>query len=290
MKLLLLALGLFLFTPSLCHCYDLLIVQSQHSPAYDEVLRGFRSTGRFTEKKITLTDYNEVDLIRIVREENPTIIVTLGDRALAAAKKVRQTPIIALMALSFKGSSVGHPSLTGIEIQSPPEKYLSLFSSIKIRKIGIISNSARNSAYIKLARKSAADAGIELTVREVKTSREVAGQLVSLAGVVEALWMLPDSVTSSGEAADAHFIFSATYRIPVITFSSAYFTSGAAYSLDIDRFDMGVQGGAMAVSLLNGTRVSSIPPEYPRKTTARSNPQILRKLDTTTELYHRNPE
>ena len=77
--------------------------------------------------------------------------------------------------------------------------------------------------------------------------------------------MLPDSVTASGEAADAHFLFSAVHRIPVITFSSAYLSSGAALALDIDRFDMGRQGGEMAASLMDGNGISEIPPESPRK-------------------------
>ena len=286
-----LILALWLFIPATTWCYDLLIVQSQRSPAYDEVLRGFRAVGKFTEKSIVLTDYIEVDLIRIVREENPTIIVTLGDRALAATKKIRQTPIIALMALSYKGSVADHPSVSGIEIQSPPEKYLSIFTAIKSRKVGVISNSSRSSSYIKNAKSVAAELGIEMIVREVKTSREVSSQLASLAGTVDALWMLPDCVTSSGEAADAHFLFSASHHLPVVTFSSAYLSSGAAISLEFDRYGMGFQGGEMAEALLQGARMSDVPPETPRKTTLKCNPQVLRRLNIKPELAHcRNTE
>jgi putative ABC transport system substrate-binding protein len=268
-----------LLTPATACCYDLLIVQSQRSPAYDEVLRGFRSVEHFSERVIVLTDYIETDLVRIAREENPAAIITLGDNALAAARKVRQTPVIALMALSFRAGGNGHPAMTGVEVQSPPERYLPIFASLKTHKVGIVGNNSRSASYIRQARKAAAGFGIELVVREVKSSREVSGQLASLAGLVDALWMLPDSVAASAEAADAYFLFSASNRVPVITFSSAYLSSGAALALDIDRFDMGKQGGEMAASLMDGIEISAIPPQSPRKTTIKSNQSVLRRLD-----------
>lgn len=282
--------ALWLLIPATSWSYDLLIVQSQRSPAYDDVLRGMHSVLRFSERVIVLTDSNEIDLVRIAREEAPIAIVTLGDNALAAARKVRQIPVIALMSLNYRGGMGGYPAMTGVEVQPAPERYLAIFSAIKTRRVGVISNSARTAAYLKHARKAAAGLGIELVVREVKSSREVSGQLDSLSGQTDALWMLPDSVTASGEAADAHFLFSAGHKVPVVTFSSAYLASGAAVALDIDRLDMGKQAGEMVASILNGSSISNVPPESPRKTTIRSNPSVLRRLGLKPDLTIRNPE
>jgi len=273
-----------LMLPLPAWCYDLLIVQSQRSPVYDEVLRGVRSAVHCSERIIVLSDYNEIDLVRIAREENPVVIVTLGDSALAAARKVRRMPVVALMALSFRAGMAGNTAITGVEVQSGPEHYLPIFAAIKARKIGIVCNPARNSAYVRLARKAAAELGIELVVREVATSRDVAGQLNSLAGLVDALWMLPDSVAASGEAADAHFLFSAGQKVPVVTFSSAYLLSGAAIALELDRLEIGKQGGDMVAALLEGSDVSEIAPEQPRKTAVRSNPSVLRRLNLTFDV------
>jgi len=275
---------LWLLIPDRIWCCDLLIVQSRRSPAYEDVLRGLRSVSRFSERVIVLTEHNEIDLARIAREETPVAIVTLGDNALAIARKVRQTPVIALMAINYRASMEEHPTMTGVEVQPPPEQFLLIFTSIKVRKVGIVSNSSRSAAYIKLARKVAAGFEIDLLVRDVKSSREVPGQLSSLAGLVDALWMLPDNVTASGEAADAHFMFSASHKVPVVTFSSAYLPSGAALALEIDHFDIGKQGGKMAASLMDGNVVSNVPPESPRKTTVKSNPSILRRLNLKPDL------
>jgi len=279
-----LIIAIWLLIPGTAWCYDLLIVQSQRSPAYDEVLRGMRSVVRFSARVIVLTDYNEVDLVRIAREETPLAIVTLGDNALAATRKVRQTPVIALMALSYRAGMTGYPAMTGVAVQPSPERYLPLFASIRARKVGVLSNAVRGAVYIKHARKVAAGLGIDLLVREVKSSREVSGQLDSLTGQVDALWMLPDSITSSGEAADAHFLFSAGHRVPVVTFSSAYLASGAALALDIDRFDIGRQAGEMVALLMSGNSISDIPPAAPRKTSVKSNPSVLRRLELKPDM------
>jgi putative ABC transport system substrate-binding protein len=270
--------------------YDLLILQSQRSAAYDEVLKGFRSIAHFSERVIVLSDYNDIDLVRIIREEGPLAIVTLGDRALSAARKVRQTPVIALMALTYKGGSGGRFAVTGVEIQSSPERYAQIFVGIKARRVGVVSNPEKNGAYIRSARKIMAGYGIDLVVRDVASPREVSNQLNSLNGAVDALWMLPDSTTSSGEAADAHFLFSLSQKIPVVTFSSAYLTSGAALALDIDRYDMGKQGGEMATSLLKGAGIAGIASELPRKTTIRSNSSVLHRLELKPDFAVRGTE
>ena len=66
---------LWLLIPATAWSYDLLIVQSQRSPAYDDVLRGLRSVARFSERVVVLTDYNDIDLLRIAREETPVVSV-----------------------------------------------------------------------------------------------------------------------------------------------------------------------------------------------------------------------
>lgn len=278
MRLVLLTAALWLLLTGPARGYDLLIVQSQRSPAYDDVLKGFRSVARFSERVLVLSDYNEIDLVRVVREEAPAAIITLGDNALAAARKVRQIPVIALMALSYRAGMAGHQALTGVEVQHHPERYLALFASLTAQRVGVIANPSVSDSYLRLARRLAAGMGIELLVREVKSPREVRAQLDSMAGLVDALWMLPDSLTASGEAADAHFLFSAVHKVPVVTFSSAYLTSGAAFVLDIDRADLGRQAGEMAAALLDGAAVSAIPPAAPRRALIRSNPSVLRRL------------
>lgn len=283
-RLAILIAAICLLFPTAGLAYDLLVLQSQRSPVYDEVMRGFRSVTACSQRMIVLNEYNEVDLQQIVREEKPLVILALGDNALAAARKVKQVPVISLMALSFRGGMGGHPALTGLEVQIHPERYLSLLNAIKARRVGIIANTSRNSPYLKLAQKLAPRYGIELVIRDVKSPRDVASQMDSLTAKVDSLWMLPDTSIATGEAADAFFLFSASRRVPVLSFSSAYLASGAAIVMEIDRFDIGRQGGEMAAMVLDGAAITDIVPALPRKNHVKTNPSVLRRLGFSPDL------
>lgn len=280
----LLVIAFWLLLPATCPAYDLLVVQSQRSPVYEEVMRGFRSVAPYSQRLIVLNEYIDVDLQRIVREEKPLAIIALGDNALAAARRLKQIPVISLMALTFRSGMGGHPALTGIEVQIPPERYLGVFAGIKARRVGIITNMDRNATYLKLAQRQARRYDLELVVRDVKSPRDVAKQLDSLVGNVDSLWMLPDTSISSGEAADAFFFFSVSRGVPVITFSSAYLATGAAIAVEIDRFDIGRQGGEMFNSMLDGEAADVIPPAMPRKSRVKTNPSVLRRIGISPEL------
>jgi putative ABC transport system substrate-binding protein len=283
--------ALWLFAPTMALGYDLLIVQTQRTPVYDELLRGLRSVANFSERMIVLADYSEVDLQRIDCEEKPTAIITLGDKAFASARKVRKTPVIALMTLNLRQDRGGNPSMTGVTLQISPDKYMPVFTALRAKRVGVISNSARSADYISEARRVAAMNGIDLVVQEVNTTSEVPAKLESLAGRVDLLWMLPDTVTSGGEAATAHFLFSSGHNIPLVTYSTLHLASGAAFAIDFDRFDMGKQAGEMALSLLNGSSITNIPPESPRKTTIVSNPAVLPRFGITPDsIGSRNRE
>lgn len=268
----------FLSMPVTAFCYDLLIVQSQRSPAYDEVLRGFRSAVNISQRVIVLNEYSEVDLQRIVREEKPLLLLTLGDNAYAAARKLRQVPVISLMALSYHAGIGGQSPIICVDVQIPPDRYLSLFAAIKTHRVGVICNPARNLQYLRRAQRLASKYGIDLVVREVRSPKEVLSQLDSLAGTVDALWMLPDISIATGEAADAFFHFSATHRLPVISFASTYLSSGAAIIIEIDRFDIGKQGGEIVAKVLAGAATNDMAPVAPRRGVIKSNQTVLRRL------------
>lgn len=269
--------------PFSADAYDVLVLQSSRATAYDEALKGIRSTHRFSERLLVLSDYIDVDLHRIVREDHPLLIIALGDNAYTAARKVREVSVVVLMAPNYRGSSGGHPTLTGIELYLPPERYLAVFRSMKLRRIGIVGNPGKSGHYILTAQQMSARYGVELIVREVSSSREVPAQLDSLRDKVDALWLLPDDTAVTRETTDAYFLFSMQYQVPVVAFSGAYLQSGAAIAVEISRFDIGRQAGELVSSLLSGDHISDHPPESPRKSLTRTNPTILRRLGL---VYH----
>lgn len=273
---------LVLLLPLPAQAYDLLIVQSQHSPMYDEVLHGIHSVRKFSERVITLSDYAEVDVKRIVREDRPSIVVTLGDLALESARKVQRVAVLPLMAISYRQTAGNHGSVNGIEILIPAERYLALFRRLKTHRVGVIYSKNKTGGYVLHAQRIASKFGIVLVPKEVSSPKEVFAQLDVLKDSVDALWMLPDSAVISQLTVEGFANFSIEQKVPLVSYASVYLSHGASVVVEIDRTDLGVQAGEMMVELLAGK-----PPvggSAPRKAVLRLNQTVMKRLGIATEL------
>ena len=276
-RFILLILALAILLPSLAQAYDVLVLQSRRDPAYEEVLKGFLADHSPSQRKLVLSDYAEVDVVRIVREDHPRLILAVGDAALKAVRNVRNTPVLSVMTLGINKQSDLQPNLTGISMFVAPERYMSIFQGMKTRRVGVILNPSRSGWYLEQARRAAALAGIELVVREVATPRETPDMLSSLAGKVDALWMLPDTTAVTRETIDAYFSFGQQNSVPVISFSESYLDLGAAAALDIDRYELGRQAAGIAAAFLSGRKIDwQI--VYPEKTVVKKNSTVLQSL------------
>ena len=277
-RFILLILAFITLLPSLAQAYDVLVLQSRRDAGYEEVLKGFRTERTVSQRVIVLSDYAEVDIVRIVREDRPKLIFAVGDAALTAARKVRNTPVVAVMALGIHSMKASQPNLTGIGMLAPPERYIRMFRTMKTGRVGVIYNPAGSGWYLRLARQAAEAAGIELVAREVSAPRETVEQLSTLAGKVDALWMLPDSTAVTRETTEAYFRFGQQQAVPVVSFAVNYLGLGAAAVTDIDRIAMGRQAYAMVAALLRGDRIGSTPLDFPGGITLKTNPSVLKQL------------
>lgn len=265
---------LLLMAPLEAAAYDVLVLQSLHEKGYDEAVRGVRRECRASMRTIVLSDYAEADLTRIVREEHPRMVIAVGDRALEVADSLRGIPVLYMMALNPKSRS----NLTGVSMLIDPARYLGVFSSLGAKKVGVVYDPKRSGAYLRRAQAVARRSGIDLVEREVRSPKETPGMLESLRGKVDALWMIPDLTAVSPASTEAYFLFSQSEAVPVVTFAEVYLSMGGAVALGIDRFDIGRQLGEMAQSVLDGTPVEGIAPQFPRRALSKSNDGVLRRL------------
>jgi putative ABC transport system substrate-binding protein len=244
-------------------------------------VKGFREVYKGSTQTILLSDYAEVDLVRLVKEERPRLVLAVGDPALEKSRKVRQVPVVAVMALSFNLQKPPASNIHGVSVAAPPAKYLELLSNMRAKRVGVLYDPARSGFYMKRAREAADRAGLKLVSREVRTPREVLEKLDQFKGAVDAVWMLPDTTAVTGGTVEAYFTFSMKQQLPVVSFSERHLSRGAVASIDIDRVDMGRQAGELVISLLRdgaGFAGSSIDP---RKLQINTNDSVLKKLDLT---------
>jgi len=263
---------------------DTLVVQSRRDPIFDEILKGFQSVRPSSMHIITLADYSETDITRLVREEQPRLILTLGDTALKAVKQIRSIPVISLMSLNLQDVNGSRSNLTGIGMLISPERYIPIFTKLRAKRVGILYNPARSGAYIRRASQSAARSGIALITREVRSSKDTQHQLTTLSREVDALWMIPDPVVVTQQTAEAFFHFSQRERIPVVAFAGVYLSLGSSAVLEVDRFDMGKQAAEVALRFSRGTDPEDIPMESPRKVVLKINRNVLRRLGISPEV------
>lgn len=267
--------------PSLAQAYEVLVLQSRRDPAYEEVLKGFNSVLKVSKRVIVMSDYAEVDVVRIVREDQPNLILTIGDAALTATRRIYNTPVVAVMSLGIHDLKVSRSNLTSIAMFAAPERFIKIFQTMKTRRVAVIYNPAKSGWYMKLARQAAQAAGIEMVTCEVSESRATIELLSTLAKKVDALWMLPDSTAVTRETLEAYFRFGQQHAVPVVSFAVSYLGLGAAAVLEINRIDIGRQAGAMAAARLGGNEVESTTLEFPKSVALKTNRTVLKHLDSS---------
>ena len=263
--------------------HDVLVVQGLRVKPFDEAFRGFRNVCAADAKRVYLSDLDNADIGRLVREEKPHLILAIGADALTRVQKVKGIPILYLMVLNPQTIVHGNGNATGVAMNVPPEKYLDLLTRISPapKKIGLVYDPSKTGRLVKRAQQAARERGMEITTLEVSRPNEVPKALDAMKGMVDALLMLPDTTVVTPETVEFFLLFSQNNNIPVITFASKYVEMGALLSLDIDGFDQGRQAGEMAQQILNGAAVSAVPGTEARKTHVKANRNVAKKLRIT---------
>ncbi len=278
MKLLLLLLGVLLI-PTTVPAGELLIVQSVRDNAGSELQQSVSHTVPARVQVLLLNDYAEVDLPRIVREEQPDVLLTIGESAYRACRKIRGVPLVAVMAISLGAGRSIPANVTGIDIRIDPTRYMALFKALGLKRIGVEYDPARSGLYLAKAQHAATLAGIELALRPVREPREAVKSLESLKGnASDGLWLLPDPTTVTAVTLAADFNFSLEQKKPVVSYTEEHLRRGAAVTLNQEWGSMGLQAGQMVGRLLGGTPPREIPPQSPRNFRLTCNESVLSKL------------
>lgn len=269
-------LGLLLTTPA--SSADLLIIQSQRRPAYDQAVRLLQNNCGNDSETLVMSDYAEFDLARIVREEQPRQVIAVGEQALKEARKLRRTPVVYTMALNFDENTLGE-NITGVTMTASPDNYLKLFRKLQLHRIGILYDPRRSGAYLKRARQAAAAFGVELIVNVVHSPREVPIALEKLKqSSINGIWMLPDSTAVSPENIDAYFLFAQQHNLPIISFARGYLAKGALAVLEVSRVKMAEKSCNLIGKLKSGTAPAELPDVDVSEATLHTNESVAAKL------------
>jgi putative ABC transport system substrate-binding protein len=238
---------------------ELLIIQSQSRPAFDQMVRLIQNGCAKDSETLVMSNYAEFDLGRIVREEQPRLVIAVGDQALKEAKKLRRTPVVFTMALEANEKTLGE-NITGVTMTASPDHYVKLFRKMQLQRVGVLFDPRRSGSYLGRARQTAAGYGIELISIEVRSAREVPAALSRLKDSdIDGIWMLPDSTAVSPENVDAYFLLAQQQNLPVISFAKGYLAKGALAILEVSRQMLAEQSCSQIRKLRSGTQVTDLP-------------------------------
>lgn len=265
--------GLILAMPCLADAYDVLVVQDQRSPTYDTILQGFRSVRQFKERVIVMQDYSEYDLIRITREDHPALVLAVGGRAFAEARKLRMTPVVSVFSYAIQQSEPP-ANLAQVKMLVRAEKFAAIFHALGAKRVGTVLTS-RSSGFAAEATEAFRKAGIRLVVREALKPGNVPKQLEAFKDSVDALWLLPDPAIVTSESVEAFAQFSMQHRLPWVSFSDAHLKKGALAAFGIDIFDLGRQAAELANGIMAGNSPADLDNSPPRKAQLRFNRRVL---------------
>jgi putative tryptophan/tyrosine transport system substrate-binding protein len=195
------------------------------------------------------------------------LILTVGSLATQAAlQEVPDIPTVASMILNADELKQS-PNATGVVLDFSLDTQLQWLQKVlpQAKTIGVLFNPKENRAKVDAATKIARALGLTLLTGEVETPQALPEALDTLARQAEALWGISDQTVLSPQTAEPILLFSFRNRIPFVGLSTSWAKAGAFYALDRDYKDVGVQCGEVAIKILHGTPVHTIPPLTPRK-------------------------
>lgn len=258
-RALILAIALLLIPLTSARAADIAILKSSDIAAYDLAVIGLKAE---LSETATITEYDlQGDLARgrklarKIRASDASLVVAIGLKAALAAKlEIVDVPVIYCMVLDPEKYDLRAPNLAGISLRVPVDRQFTVIRSLlpKAKQIGVLYDPDKTGSLIEDARRAAAQAGIELVERHIRSEKELPATFRALLPKVDGLWLVPDSTVLTEDS--LRFILSTAldHNTPVIGFSPEFARNGALAALSINPEDIGRQAGAMARRMLAG--------------------------------------
>lgn len=242
---------LFAFAALPASAQGVFIIKDSDIQPYRDAVSGFKSACGCAARELEAKG----GLAEELAAAHPDAVVAIGTRAFRSIRGATgAAPVISLMVMPSELSAAASDNVSAVSMNVSPEAYLAAISGLLpgVKRIGVLSDPAYTGAYVKEASAAAQKTGLTLIVKTVRDPRQAPALLNELRGAIDVLWMLPDPSVVNPETLDYLMLFSFQNDIPVFSFAKKHVERGAVAALAIDPFDMGVQAGELAGSLLRG--------------------------------------
>ncbi len=201
----------------------------------------------------------------------PDVIVAIATpSAQPLVTATKNTPVIfsavsdPIEALLVKNIERPGGNTSGVSDRPPVIRQLALIREIMptATTVGIIydATDANSVSLISLINENTTEKSLTIQAVTASTDSEVETAANSLAGLVDAIYVLPDSRVISAIASVIQV--SQNNQIPVFGGDKSVVESGAIATISFDYYGMGRQTGAMVAKVLEGNRAGDLPVEF----------------------------
>ncbi|MFS0782950.1 ABC transporter substrate-binding protein [Bacillus sp. 1P06AnD] len=263
--------------------YKIGFTQFVEHPSLDEASKGFekalkdKGVKADLDKQNAQNDQNNTATIanNYVSQNVDLIFANATPSALAAKNATKDIPIIFTSVTDPVGAklvqSMDKPggNVTGTSDNNPeaiPNTVAFIADEMKAKTIGTIYNSGEQNSVVQVdeMKKAAKGKGVKVVETSVSTSAEVKQAAESLAGKVDAFYIITDNTVVS--ALESVIMVAADRKLPLFAGELDSVSRGAFAAYGFSYYDIGYQAGEMAADILkNGKKPSDIPVEFPNK-------------------------
>lgn len=275
--------------------HDIVAVMDAERPHYEQAMGGFlqvcscsskpaggvKSVNPLTMHRLIIGGMNVDQITTSIQAHRPDLIIAMGNRSLRAAAKIHNVPILYLMVNNPAHIIAGHNNITGINFKLTASVQLeSIHTHLQdLKRLGVIYDPRRTGKLIDKAQIAAPNYAMELLAHPIASRNEMPQLLhVMQKENLDGFWMIPDLTVLSPATIQEILLFSLENKIPLITFADKYLQQGAAVAITVNLPAMGVQAGKMALSILAGKPIATIPPEPAKQSLVNGNDLIIKKM------------
>ncbi len=252
----------------------ILVIVSSNSTFYQPAVQGFRdglnrrevaNDMKLSYDVLTLDGSVKSDTTAIERHlrENPNLVCTIGsDAVLDLVSLHSKIPAVFCMILNpvslGAASSIQKPGgeFTGTTLLVDPGKQLETLqiADPAVKRVGVLYTvgDPTSSAFLSLASTEANALQISLVAKGISSDRDIESALNSLAGKVDAMWIIADPMSTDSAALGATTRFTHAQNIPMLGLSPVTVAQGALVALSPNYKDLGDVTAEMAATILSG--------------------------------------
>ncbi len=258
----------------------------------DKALSGFQKVCKEDLSILYIKGMTIAEIREELKRRNPALIFVIGTAGLKITMGISNIPIVYVMVLRPENILTGEANITGVSLHIDEKevyKILAHFSPGEKKCVGML-YSERTVQTANSARDIAREADeFEFFARRVGNANALPNLLRPMRCRVKFFWLLLDYSVAHPEKLKKIFPLCRRKNVAVLTYNYTHHERGAVLTIEEDDYHNGTRAGAMAVKILRGAPVATIPPEYPQKYKVRVHMNEANRLgiELTEEMLER---